>query len=76
MGPTSVLHSLDAFLESLSKPLANALNLPHLPARFPILAYSALGFTAIHVGIAPLLSRWIAPVSYGRLQGPRARNNW
>lgn len=71
-----VLQSVDGFLERLSQPLAKALDLPHLSPNFPMLTYSALGFTVIHVGIAPLLSRWLAPESYGKLKGRRARNNW
>ena len=71
-----VVHSINAFLERLSEPLARVFDLPHLPANFPLLAYSALGFTVIHVGVAPLLSRWLAPESYGKLKGRRARNNW
>lgn len=68
--------AVNGFLERLSLPLAKALGLPHLTSNFPLLAYSALGFTAIHVGIAPLMSRWLAPESYAKLKGRRARNNW
>lgn len=71
-----VVHSVNSFLERISYPLAKAFDLPHLTDNLPLLAYSALGFTAIHVGVAPLLSRWLAPQSYGRLKGRRARNNW
>ena len=67
---------MNHLLERLSEPLARALDIPHLPPNFPLLAYSALGFTAVHVALAPLLSRGLAPASYGRLKGRRARNNW
>ena len=76
MGPASVLHAINSALAALCTPVANALDLPHLRENFPLLAWSALAFTVIHVGIAPLLSRWVAPVSYGKLKGHRARNNW
>ncbi|EKM55071.1 uncharacterized protein PHACADRAFT_255411 [Phanerochaete carnosa HHB-10118-sp] len=72
----AALAGVDAFLQRLALPLARALDLPHLPPNFPLVAYSALGFTAIHVGVAPLLSRWLAPESYGKLKNRRARNNW
>ncbi|GJF00569.1 TLC domain-containing protein [Phanerochaete sordida] len=67
---------VDALLQRLAQPLARGLDLPHLPPHFPLVAYSALGFTAVHVALAPLLSRWLAPESYGKLKGRRARNNW
>ncbi|KAF7793250.1 hypothetical protein EIP86_004360 [Pleurotus ostreatoroseus] len=70
------LRALNAYLEALAAPLAKALDLPHLAPNFPLLTYSALGFTAIHVGIAPMLSKWLAPESYAKLKGRRARNNW
>ena len=70
------LRALNAYLEALAAPLAKALDLPHLAPNFPLLTYSALGFTAIHVGIAPVLSKWLAPESYAKLKGRRARNNW
>lgn len=70
------LGGADALLRRLVQPLARALDLPHLPANFPLIAYSALGFTAIHIGGAPLVSRWLAPESYGKLKNRRARNNW
>lgn len=76
MGPRNVLHGLDNFLQKLVEPLARALELPHLPANFPLLAYSALGFTFVHVVVAPILSGIVAPKSYGALKGRRARNNW
>lgn len=71
-----VLYDVNSFLQKLSQPLAKALDLLHLPPNFPLLAYSALGFTVIHVGVAPLLSQWLAPESYGKLKNRRARNNW
>ncbi|KIP08903.1 hypothetical protein PHLGIDRAFT_68644 [Phlebiopsis gigantea 11061_1 CR5-6] len=70
------VQAVNGFLERLALPLAKALDIPHFTPNFPLLAYSALGFTVIHVGIAPLLSRWLAPESYGKLKGRRARNNW
>ncbi len=72
MGP----RALDAFLEALVAPLAKKLELTHFTTNFPLLAYAALGFTVIHVGIAPVLSKWLAPESYAKLKGRRARNNW
>ena len=76
MGPASVLHAINSALAALSMPFARLFDLPHLRAYFPLLAWSALGFTAIHVLLSPLLSRWVAPVSYAKLKGHRARNNW
>ena len=76
MGPPPILHEINRAFTALSQPLAHALDLSHLPANFPLLAWSALGFTVIHVGIAPWASRRWAGASYGKLNGPRARNNW
>ncbi|PSS31045.1 hypothetical protein PHLCEN_2v2377 [Hermanssonia centrifuga] len=76
MGLRTVLHSVNEFLQNLSTPFVKTLDLPHLRTHFPLLVYSALGFTVTHVVVAPLLSKWIAPVSYGQLKGRKARNNW
>ncbi|KAI0705937.1 DUF887-domain-containing protein [Cytidiella melzeri] len=67
---------LSSALSKLVTPMASLLGLEHLPQNFPNIAYSALGFTFVHIIAAPVLSRWIAPVSYAKLQGPRAKNNW
>ncbi|KAF8921023.1 TLC domain-containing protein [Mucidula mucida] len=44
---------------------------PHLPA----LLYSAAFFTFIHLVIAPVVSLWLFPETYGKMSR-RARNNW
>ena len=76
MGPASVLHAINSALAALCMPFARLFDLPHLRTSFPLLAWSALGFTFIHVVLSPLLSKWLAPESYGKLKGHRARNNW
>ena len=73
---SGIVKRMDDLLVALVEPLARELGLAHLPGRFPLLAYSALGFTFVHVVLAPLLSRWLAPVSYAKLKGRKGRNNW
>ncbi|KAI0819028.1 DUF887-domain-containing protein [Irpex lacteus] len=76
MGLGAAMNALNSFLSKAVAPIAMPLGLEHLPRNFPWIAYSALGFTFVHLVVAPYGSRWIAPVSYGKLQGKRARNNW
>lgn len=73
-GPWSQ-HLNDALSKAVT-PLAHLLGLERLPQNFPLIAYSVLGFTFIHLVVAPLLSPLVAPASYAKLQGKRARNNW
>lgn len=76
MGLGAATHAFNAALSKAITPFAHLLGLERLPQNFPSIAYSALGFTFIHLVAAPLLSRLVAPVSYAKLQGRRARNNW
>ncbi|KAI0341629.1 DUF887-domain-containing protein [Trametopsis cervina] len=76
MGAGAAIHALNSFLSRLAGPVARPLGLEQLPKNFPWIAYSALGFTLVHVVLAPAVSQWVAPVSYAKLQGRRAKNNW
>ncbi|KAI0332566.1 DUF887-domain-containing protein [Cubamyces sp. BRFM 1775] len=76
--PLSMSFSLptDRPLRALAQPMANLLNLPHLPDHFPLLVYAFILFTSVHLVISPYLSARIFPISYGKLRSKRAINQW
>jgi hypothetical protein len=76
MGLGAAIHALNSVLVKAATPMARLCGLENLPRNFPTIVYSALGFTFVHIVAAPLLSRRFAPVSYAKLQGRRAKNNW
>ncbi|CDO77932.1 hypothetical protein BN946_scf184679.g11 [Trametes cinnabarina] len=66
----------DAPLRAFAQPIARLLNLPHLPDHFPLLVYSFILFTSVHLVISPFLSARVFPISYGKLRSRRAVNQW
>lgn len=70
------LHGLDAFLHKVATPIAKWFGLPHLIDHFPLVVYSALAFTLLHLVIAPGLSKILTPETYAKQRGRKARNNW
>lgn len=72
----SLLQQSDAYLRALSVPFATKYGLVHLPDHFPLLVYTAVFYTFLHVVVAPVLSPIFAPVAYAKLKGRRGRNNW
>ncbi|KAF6763948.1 TLC domain-containing protein [Ephemerocybe angulata] len=56
--------------------LSETLGLTKIPDYLPTLYLSFLGFTLVHLVLAPWLSAKIAPQSWGALKGRKARNNW
>ncbi|KAF8643855.1 hypothetical protein AX16_008872 [Volvariella volvacea WC 439] len=62
---------------SFGERLALSLGLAKLPEHFHTLVLSFLFFTAIHLVVAPYLSRKWFPVAYGeKLRSRLAKNNW
>ncbi|KAH6918382.1 TLC domain-containing protein [Coprinopsis sp. MPI-PUGE-AT-0042] len=62
-----------SFLERF---LVDTLGLTHLPPHLPVFYVSLLGFTLVHLVLAPLLSAKFAPQSWQALKGRKARNSW
>ncbi|TRM62524.1 TLC domain-containing protein [Schizophyllum amplum] len=54
----------------------DSLRLTRLPRFLPLIAASFFFFTLIHVLVAPLGSRLLAPRTYDGLRGRRGRNAW
>jgi len=55
---------------------AEKLGLTRLPEHLPTVVSSFLVFTFFHRVVAPIVSRIIAPVSYGAIKTARTRNTW
>ena len=70
------LHRPDSFLHEFGIRVAKWLGLPHLADHFSTLVYSALGFTVLHLVVAPGLSKVFASETYAKQRGRKARNNW
>lgn len=62
-----------SFLERF---LVDTLGLVHLPDYLPIFYLSLVGFTLVHLVLAPVLSAKLAAPSWHALKGRKARNNW
>ncbi|KIY43509.1 hypothetical protein FISHEDRAFT_23132, partial [Fistulina hepatica ATCC 64428] len=60
----------------LARFLARDCGLTRLPAYLSLLVASFVFFTFVHLVGAPVLSRWLFPVSWSSLKGQRGRNNW
>ncbi|EMD38074.1 hypothetical protein CERSUDRAFT_134621 [Gelatoporia subvermispora B] len=71
-----IVQTVSDLVTELARPLARALDLPHLPEHAPLLLASFGGFLWLHLIGAPALSRALAPVSYGTLKSRRQVNNW
>ena len=56
--------------------LAEKLGLTKLPEYLPTVVSSFLVFTFLHRVVAPIVSRIVAPVSYGAIKTARTRNTW
>jgi hypothetical protein len=57
--------------------IADTLGLTKLPAHLFTFGISFIGFTLVHLVLAPLGSKKWFPVAYGsNLESARARNNW
>lgn len=63
------------YIRELAVPAGDALKLTKLAPFADIVILSFAFFTLTHLVFAPLLSRILAPESFGKL-GRRARNNW
>ena len=70
------LERLKHFLQDASIPIADKFGLAKLPENAHFIVASALFFWAVHLIFAPIVSRVLAPVSYGKLRSRNARNNW
>ena len=66
----------DAFIREFSIPIAQKTGLTHLPDYAPTIAYSTLGYTILHLVLAPAFSKAVFPVTYKSLKGRKGRNNW
>ncbi|TFK30116.1 DUF887-domain-containing protein [Coprinopsis marcescibilis] len=62
-----------SFLERF---IVDTLGLEKLPPYLPVFYASLIGFTLVHLVLAPWLSAWLAPDSWNALKGKKARNNW
>lgn len=62
-----------SFLERF---LVETLGLTQLPPYLSIFYASLLGFTLVHLVLAPVLSAKFAPQSWQALKGRKARNSW
>jgi len=56
--------------------IVETLGLTHLPPYLPTFWISLLGFTFVHLVLAPWASARVAPQSWHALKGKKARNNW
>ncbi|PFH54160.1 hypothetical protein AMATHDRAFT_72687 [Amanita thiersii Skay4041] len=61
---------------TLDRFVGKTLGLVKLPPHLPALAISFFLFLLIHQVASPILSRRLAPQSYGAIKGKIARNNW
>src|ERR1700712_5378840 len=63
------------WLQKATQPFADYFHLTTLPLHIHEVLGSFLGYTFINLVVAPILSRWLFPVQYGKLS--RARKiNW
>ncbi|KAF8623458.1 hypothetical protein AX15_006242 [Amanita polypyramis BW_CC] len=63
-------------LDTIDQFTAEKLGLSKLPENLPTAVISCLVFTFIHRVVAPFVSKFVAPVSYGALKSKKARNTW
>ncbi|OCH88202.1 hypothetical protein OBBRIDRAFT_795479 [Obba rivulosa] len=73
---SGLLQPASELITELARPLARALDLPHLPEHAPVLLTAFAGFFWLHLVGAPALSRRLAPQSYTALKSRRQVNNW
>jgi len=72
----TLIHQTNAFLREIAQPIADTLDLPHLPPHFPAFVYSFLLWNVLHLVVSPAVSAWLCPEAYGKLKTRRAINNW
>ena len=70
------LERVQHFLQDASKPIADKFGLARLPENAHFIVASALFFWAVHLIFAPIVSRLLVPMSYGKLRSRNSRNNW
>ncbi|KAF8637325.1 hypothetical protein AX17_002827 [Amanita inopinata Kibby_2008] len=62
--------------DAIDRFIVEILGLSKLPPHLPALAISFFLFLFIHQVVSPILSRRVAPISYGAIKSRKARNTW